>query len=1335
MKTPIQKFIKTAICIVLISSFNQSKCQDLLSSYQQLFNNFDSTQLNTSFLLDKCPNYSGYNESWHHTDTLHSDIEHWNQTYLDLYNSKFAQPGLLPPSSIMSLVGQFRNNNIQPIGIILKEVNQIKDSAYINGQISFDSLSGELDFTNFNYSELKSINIFDVGAMVPFVENDTLRIVFDENFIIADQGISSFAITIPQINFQAETPINQLVEIPINALFPDQLNIYAYITFVYNNTIYTGNIQFKRYLPIDNPDQTIYNFNVPNACQFNAPEGYGTARAHVLFSDPNKTQITKPLILVEGYDPSSMDYGAIGWRTLSTGISIDEFGNSVYPQLIKMPDMATALTNDGYDIIMVDFKSSGESIMKNAAALAKIIQWVNFTKTTSNEIVLLGASMGGLISQAALNILNGSDCPSCIQSFVSFDSPFKGANVPLGIQELVKFARPISSSIAHKYNYHLNTTAAKQMLFYHIDENGERNNWLNTYGTFNKHLASFNFCITSGKPNGSSIPINDGDLILEWKIYNSINISTVYVDLKVFSMNRYNNMLLQSKLPVQPRNVVIPFLGPQTIGVKSSISTTEYTLPKYQGEINYDYSVGSKAEYINDIFLKILEINQHLNSNFTAKVGPYMPKGGDHCFVPTTSALDLPPNTNNLSAINSIPPPDFTFDFVYFDSKNGPHVEINNDNIAFLTQTLKGISGTPNIGLLLNDFNVAGNRFHNFNSVTVFGGAHLSFNDYLKTNFGNLPTDYYSNILTIKANSSNCDAYINCLSGGEVVLGGNSPTNDQYKALVSFRKGSVLELQSDAVLRVREGSTLIIEEGATLIFHPGAKIYLEGENAVLDIRGTVQIEDGAVFGFEKGNANKGGYIRLQFGHTTSDHFRTMGTNCKIHLEGETWFQDKVLELAAYTDLFLPSSLYGNYPELNEFKIVNGHVSYTNEGKIDAACPVYLDHVTFDQNTNGTGVGLITHGQNNITLTHSTFNNFLIGYKAQNNDLGNNLSIQDNRFYQCANGIEVYGQEFSSSQGSISNCGIGLLLDGTANSTIDNVEFIYNSIGFHTQNSNNHVRFQNAWFYHNEFGIMDFEQTLMTIECTPFEYNLTGIQTNGKLNMSPNFRFTGQLLGGGHNTFFNNIDAGIQLNMSEIHLDGGENNFLTSNQPIVFYLFGSLMASPNYIPNNTLDVSGNYFDNLNTSGISGANGFLYSLQSFGGISPSAATVTLNGTTLGSMNTTCFNFPRVYPDFKAEVNYEAPEYSFESSESLQRIHIYPNPTTDVVQLEIESAVDQTCRIEIYDMQGKLILSEDLSLLAGLTRKQISLRNIADPGIYLLKLRNNNGQEQSVKINLSF
>lgn len=74
-----------------------------------------------------------------------------------------------------------------------------------------------------------------------------------------------------------------------------------------------------------------------------------------------------------------------------------------------------------------------------------------------------------------------------------------------------------------------------------------------------------------------------------------------------------------------------------------------------------------------------------------------------------------------------------------------------------------------------------------------------------------------------------------------------------------------------------------------------------------------------------------------------------------------------------------------------------------------------------------------------------------------------------------------------------------------------------------------------------------------------------------------------------------------------------------------------------------------------------------------------------------------------------------YNSIEEEILLSMNFYPNPTKDILSIELGETSNEQTNIEIYDLSGKIILRDNLS--AGNTFKQISLSHLK-AGFYILK-----------------
>ena len=124
-------------------------------------------------------------------------------------------------------------------------------------------------------------------------------------------------------------------------------------------------------------------------------------------------------------------------------------------------------------------------IERNAFSVVEIINLINTQKIGNEENVIIGPSMGGLITRYALNYMEANNIPHQTRLWLSFDSPHLGANVPIGFQHLFNYlgygldtwvgdfsleaVRPIVDGM-------LKSAAARQMLTDHFEPhlaNGE----------------------------------------------------------------------------------------------------------------------------------------------------------------------------------------------------------------------------------------------------------------------------------------------------------------------------------------------------------------------------------------------------------------------------------------------------------------------------------------------------------------------------------------------------------------------------------------------------------------------------------------------------------------------------------------------------------------------------------------------------------------------------------------------------------------------------------------------------------------------------------------------
>jgi hypothetical protein len=79
------------------------------------------------------------------------------------------------------------------------------------------------------------------------------------------------------------------------------------------------------------------------------------------------------------------------------------------------------------------------------------------------------------------------------------------------------------------------------------------------------------------------------------------------------------------------------------------------------------------------------------------------------------------------------------------------------------------------------------------------------------------------------------------------------------------------------------------------------------------------------------------------------------------------------------------------------------------------------------------------------------------------------------------------------------------------------------------------------------------------------------------------------------------------------------------------------------------------------------------------------------------------------------------------SKEILTIYPNPTSGIITLNMESLVSSNLTVQVYDLNGRMVYNEALSGFSG--EKSLNLSHLMS-GVYLVKV-NTDTSQYSVKL----
>ena len=184
---------------------------------------------------------------------------------------------------------------------------------------------------------------------------------------------------------------------------------------------------------------TTFNSSItPDLSPYGESVSYSGTGEYEIFLSPDNV-LDKPIFLVDGFDPED-------GRTINGIYDLLNFDDEGVQS--NLGDVVRA---QGYDVVILNFPvylrtqdnklvdGGSDFIERNAMLLVDLINIINTDKVGNAENVIIGPSMGGLISRYALAYMENQNVDHDTRLWISFDAPHLGANVPIGFQHQFNF--------------------------------------------------------------------------------------------------------------------------------------------------------------------------------------------------------------------------------------------------------------------------------------------------------------------------------------------------------------------------------------------------------------------------------------------------------------------------------------------------------------------------------------------------------------------------------------------------------------------------------------------------------------------------------------------------------------------------------------------------------------------------------------------------------------------------------------------------------------------------------------------------------------------------------
>ena len=775
----------------------------------------------------------------------------WRSLYHGIYQADFERH--LP--YFLNLKKQVKpeiKTFIFPIGVVNFDYNRIKKSAWQKHRVRAEQ--GALVINNLK--DIETVHLFAI-APVDTRKVTGLKVTFDFSNQYYFSNLQD-AVKYYRIDFDDGRRSNRMV-------YPGQqvqityssggLKYIKVTAVMQSGKVYRGGFDFAvKAMAMPTPDEIWSNY------QANIPYNGATAQGEVgVFFGAGNTDFTRPVIVSDGFDPG------------------DTRGLPEIYDIVNQQNMINDLRSQGYDLVLINFSAGDDYIQRNAYLLVKVIQDINSrmqaagTMKPANQIVVVGPSMSGLVSRYALDYMEQNNIPHNVRNWIAFDSPMKGANVPLGLQHWLRFYS-VEAGVAGATEalQTLQGPAAKQMLRYHYSATNKSAHLGYPNALFNSFYNEINnmgfpqqtrkVAVSNGSGYGNGQAYAPGTQTIEYR-YRSI---LVDLDGDVWALPNHTDKKI--------------FFGVYD----------EFGWWSYEEEnvyVNNTDPLDSSPGGTRDTF-------QELADTDTGGYGDIIAYYPAHSFIPTISSLCIQNTTDsyyNINAnINNLQTP---FDKLYYPNTNQSHVTITTESVQWFKHEIINyapqFTSTPvteideespySYTLTASDVN----EWNVLNYSVVNMPSWLSYDAQTHTLSG---TPDYNDIgtysVTVKVDDGldntlqtfNIEVFPKCTHAPQNVWNGSSwssgmPSSSQYivfNADYNTQAGAInacsLEVAPGSHLTVTENNPVVVDRN---IINDG-EIFVTNSASLVQVSDKAQISGSGIFKMAKDINNLSAYYQIVY---------------------------------------------------------------------------------------------------------------------------------------------------------------------------------------------------------------------------------------------------------------------------------------------------------------------------------------------------------------------------------------------------------------------------------------------------------------------------------------
>jgi hypothetical protein len=595
---------------------------------QEALSRLDTSDLQTGVLYDRVLPLSGIDRFTGDRRAVASRGL-WRQLYDELRRAS-ADPGQRPPAEVLIARARRRHDAV-PLAVVFDRYERIRPDALERGAVEIRD--GHLVRGSGEAFEIHTA--FAAAALREWTyRGSTVRFVLDRSDYYSNRGGVA-----PRLEADLDDGLGfraMSFDLPLTAHYTAMgtktLRLRA--TTVDGATVQAAFDFSVRALDTPSPNDTLH---VTGTIPYLG--GVASGDAYVYLA-PARTHLVNPVVVVEGFDLDN----SMNWDELYA--------------LLDQENLIENLRADGYDAVVLNFTDATDYLQRNAFVVVDLLQQIRGLVGPQTTVALAGASMGGLVSRYALAYMETNGLPHSVRTFISFDAPHLGADIPLGIQYWLNFFSGQSSDAAYFLSL-LDRPAARQMLVYHYTvpagTTGQPDPLRGAFGTDLAGVGDWPsqprmVSIANGSDNGTGEPFAPGAKIIQWS-YSDLFVA---ITGDVWAVpNVTSTKIFDGKLRI-------------LFSTTSQAVTVSGTQP-------YDNAPGGSRATMSQL------------DSVAAPYGDIIALYPSHCFIPTVSALAY--NTTDLFhdiAADPDPASNTPFDAIYSQDTNQEHVAITPQNAAWI---------------------------------------------------------------------------------------------------------------------------------------------------------------------------------------------------------------------------------------------------------------------------------------------------------------------------------------------------------------------------------------------------------------------------------------------------------------------------------------------------------------------------------------------------------------------------------------------------------------------------------------------------------------------------